>query len=260
MSKGLRFAAAAVVLASLMACSASPGPTSPFPTWPVEPELLAIVPAGSGAATATCGGRTFPVSGFEAPTGAEKEVGPEFDALRESIDLFGPEFRGSDAWTWRLAGSDDHGAIFLARTDDLGPPGWISVEVTATDGAWMPLNWGQCEPHAVLSDEYGSATWALDPSVAPPDESTTELHILVWERTCSHGSPATGRMSAPVVIDAPTTVTITIGVRPIEGPPGFALSCPLPPGTPAILRLPEPLGERTLLDGGYVPPAPPRSP
>ena len=53
------------------------------------------------------------------------------------------------------------------------------------------------------------------------------------------------------------TSTITLGVRPIEVPPGFAITCPGPPGTPAILRLSEPLGSRELLDGGSVPPAPP---
>lgn len=72
----------------------------------------------------------------------------------------------------------------------------------------------------------------------------------------SSGSPTTGRMSAPVVVMAAESVTITIGVRPLGG----VNTCPLPPGTPAILTLPEPLGKRTLLDGGRVPPAPPSPP
>jgi hypothetical protein len=52
-------------------------------------------------------------------------------------------------------------------------------------------------------------------------------------------------------------VTITIGVRPLEVAPGTLLNCGGPPGTPASVRLSEPLGDRTLLDGGRVPPAPP---
>jgi len=105
--------------------------------------------------------------------------------------------------------------------------------------------------------DYGPATWALDPDAAPPAAETTELNILVWERACSSGNPATGRISAPVVEYTTTTVTITIGVRPLEVPPGTGVTCPMPPGTPASLRLVQPLDERTLLDGGSVPPAPP---
>ena len=101
--------------------------------------------------------------------------------------------------------------------------------------------------------QFGRATWALDPAFAPPGPDSTELHILVWELACSGGSPATGRMSAPVIDLAATTVTITIGVRPLGGPQ----ACPGPPGTPAIVRLAEPLGARILLDGGRVPVAPP---
>lgn len=113
------------------------------------------------------------------------------------------------------------------------------------------------EATAVLSAKFGPASWALDPAFASRSADSTELRILAWERACSSGSPATGRMSAPVVEYTPETVTITIGVRPLEVAPGAGLSCPMPPGTPAIVRLPQPLGERTLLDGGHEPPVPP---
>lgn len=104
-----------------------------------------------------------------------------------------------------------------------------------------------------LAPEFGPATWALDPAFPAPGPTTDELHVLVWESTCSSGRPTTGRMSAPLIDAGPTTVTITIGVRPLSGLQG----CPGPPGTPALVKLTEPLGRRTLLDGGRVPPAPP---
>jgi hypothetical protein len=105
----------------------------------------------------------------------------------------------------------------------------------------------------VLAPEFGTATWALDPAFPAPTPGSTALHILVWERACSSGRPTTGRMSAPVIAYGPTTVTITIGVRPLTG----LQQCPGPPGTPAVVGLAEPLGGRTLLDGGRVPAAPP---
>jgi hypothetical protein len=109
---------------------------------------------------------------------------------------------------------------------------------------------------AVPSSEFGPATWALDPAFPAPDATARDLHILVWERACASGKPTTGRMSEPLIVVGPTSITITIGVRPLAG----AQECPGPPGTPATLTLPEPLGSRTLLDGGNKPPAPPRAP
>jgi hypothetical protein len=108
------------------------------------------------------------------------------------------------------------------------------------------------------SADFGPATWALDPAFPTPAADTSELHILVWERACSGGSLATGRISNPLVEYTSADVTITIGVRPLPVAPGQAMSCPGPPGTPASLRLSEPLGQRRLLDGGVLPPAPPR--
>src|SRR4051812_46071140 len=108
------------------------------------------------------------------------------------------------------------------------------------------------------SADFGPATWALDPAFPTPAADTSELHILVWERACSGGSLATGRMSNPLVEYTGADVTITVRVRPLTVGPGQARSCPGPPGTPMSLRLSEPLGQRTLLDGGLVPPGPPR--
>lgn len=107
-----------------------------------------------------------------------------------------------------------------------------------------------------LSADFGPARWELDPSFAAPTADTTQLHILVWEQACSNGSPATGRISAPVVQYAATTVTITLGVRPLEVGAGTLLTCPGPPGTPATMDLAEPLGQRTLIDGSIVAPDP----
>ncbi len=246
-----------LVLGGLAGCATTPKDSVPVATWPVSPEPLPDPTAASTDARVTCGDRAFPAAGLDPPAGALTGSGPEFDALRAAITKFGSEFPGSSDWSWRLAGRDASGAIFLAETEALGPPGWVSVEVAADATGWQPLTMGQCDPHVVLSPEFGPATWALDPQYPAPTETTTELHILVWEQACSSGSPTTGRMSAPVVEYASGSVTITIGVRPLQVQPGTLLACPLPPGTPTSLRLGEPLGARTLLDGGRVPPAPP---
>ena len=228
-----------------------------MPTWPASPEPLPTAASGAGDARATCGERSFPLAGLTAPADAARAVGPEFDALRVAFTQYGREFDGAAGWPWRLAGEDGTGAIFLARTDALGEPGWVSAEAERGADGWKVVNMGQCRPHVVLSPELGPATWTFDPAYPRPVATTTELHILVWERDCSGGAPTTGRMSAPVVEYGQDSVTITIGVRPVQLAPGTVVTCPLPPGTPASLVLAEPLGRRTLLDGGVMPPGPP---
>jgi hypothetical protein len=120
-----------------------------------------------------------------------------------------------------------------------------------------PVSPEALRPEASGPGEGRPATWALDPRFGPPTAETTELNVLVWDGACSGGAPATGRMSAPAVNYGDATVTVTIWVRPRQAPPGAAFGCPMPEGTPASLRLSQPLRMRTLLDGGHVPPAPP---
>lgn len=94
--------------------------------------------------------------------------------------------------------------------------------------------------------DFEPAGWTLDPALPSPKADATVLHILVYERFCSGGSPATGRMSTPLIEYAAQTVTITIRVRRLSGPQG----CPAMPGTPSTVRLDQPLGHRTLVDAG----------
>lgn len=229
---------------------------TPIPTWPVEAERLPTALDAAPDARLTCGfpDHTFPVSALESPTGVEDESGPLPDALRAAIELFGfsPEEMGDLGWF--LAEQDDGGALFLARGN--GDPGWWYALVEPDGDGWKPAGMGGCNLNVQLTSEYLPAQWALDPEYPAPDASATELHLLVWELACSGASPATGRMSAPVVEYAEATLTITIGVRPLDG----IQTCPLGQGTPAIVTLPKPLGARTLLDGHTHPPVKPDAP
>jgi hypothetical protein len=222
----------------------------------VSPEPLPDATSAGADAGITCGGPIFPVSGLSAQAGAEKASGPEFDALRATLVATASEFPGSSGWSWRLAFKDATDAVFLAQTDAFGPNGWVAVELTAGPNGWQPGSIGQCNLRVVLLDGYGPASWALNPAFPAPTADTTTLEILVWEESCSSGSPVSGRMSAPVIEYGASSVTITLGVRPLQG----MQTCPLGPGTPASLRLSESLGARTLLDGGTFPPAAPSPP
>jgi hypothetical protein len=245
----------ALALISLLACSAPGGSTAPS-SWPVSPEPLPDATSAGADAGLTCGGPIFPVSGLSAQAGAEKASGPEFDALRATLVATANEFPGSSGWSWRLAFKDATDAVFLAQTDAFDPNGWVAVELTSGPNGWQPGSIGQCNLRVVLLDDYGPASWALNPAFPAPTADTTTLEILVWEDGCSSAAATTGRMSAPVIEYGASTVTITLGVRPLQG----VQTCPLGRGTPASLRLSQPLGIRTLLDGGTFPPAAPSPP
>jgi hypothetical protein len=269
-----RCLAAALVLTGLSACatpSTSPPPSPPPPSpvgresagptispspGPASPELLPAAGSPGVGAGLSCGGPTFPAAGLNAPPGVEKASGPEFDALRATLTGFASAFPGLASWSWRLVGQDATDTIFLARTGATTDTGLISVDVMKGPNGWQVGNIGDCHLRVVLSAEYGPASWALNPAYLAPDAGTTTLEILVWEVACSGAAPTIGRMSAPVIDYATSTVTITLGVRPLQGPQ----TCPLGPGTPASVRLSQPLGNRTLLDGGTVPPAAPAAP
>jgi hypothetical protein len=239
------------LLSTLMTAGCGSSGATPGPAASAEPST-------SPTAMLTCGDRDFPVSGLNAPSGAEKGTGPEFDALRAALATFGSEFPGSGSLTWRLAGRDDTGAVFLTRSDAMGAPRWLAVDVTFANGEWKPTSMGQCDPRVVLSPEFGPATWALDATLPAPAADTTDLHVEVWEVAC--GPKVAGRISDPLIEYGASTVTITLGVRVPQAEPGQAFTCARPiHGTLFTIHLSEPLGTRTLLDGGRMPPAPPTS-
>jgi len=128
---------------------------------------------------------------------------------------------------------------------------WTALLATLVVGAGCSLLFPTPSPAP-----FGRASWALDPAFPDPVPETTELHILVWERACSGGVQIVGRMAPPVIEYAAATLTVTMRVRPLTG----FQTCPLGPGTPALVHLAEPLGERTLLDGDGDPPAEPTAP
>lgn len=97
------------------------------------------------------------------------------------------------------------------------------------------------------------ATWTFAPGeeIGP---GTTQFTAMVAERACAGARSSEGRIIGPQVdyIDD-TSVRVTFSVRPLEG----FQNCPTNPPTPVTVHLEEPLGDRTLLDGGREPPAEP---
>jgi hypothetical protein len=106
-------------------------------------------------------------------------------------------------------------------------------------------------PRDEVDAELGVASWWLDPKAPPPTPDSTSIRGLVLEEACASGKSPEGRVEGPLVDLTETAVTVTFGVRHLPG----GQDCQGNPPFPVTFQLPEPLAERTLLDGNTVPPS-----
>jgi hypothetical protein len=146
----------------------------------------------------------------------------------------------------------------LARTDEEAlfgrgrPPQLLTVAVKrGLRNRWAPLGASNSRPLRAVRDGVRASSWRLDPTFATgPD--TTELRILVTERTMASGTPADDRLLEPELHLDARQALLRVYVRPLEGYVGRTFKHE----TPVIVRLPEPLGARVPVDGAlYEPPA-----
>jgi hypothetical protein len=105
-------------------------------------------------------------------------------------------------------------------------------------------------PRGDVDGELGAASWWLDPAAAPPTAASVAIHGLVQETACASGRSPEGRIQGPLIELTVTAVTVTFGVRHLPG----GQDCQGNPAFPVTFELPDPLGERPLLDGSKVPP------
>jgi hypothetical protein len=100
----------------------------------------------------------------------------------------------------------------------------------------------------------GLATWTLDPA-AEIGPDTTAFTAWVTEVACASGQSSADRIIGPDIDSSSDSIVVTFQVRPLIG--FGAVTCQANPPTRVTVRLSEPLGHRTLLDGGREPPQEP---
>lgn len=256
--------ASAVVVAT-PSVSERPVPRSPSPSPSPSPSAA---PVSAGPQTA-CGGQTFPGRALTARTGAETGDAPHAAALRAFLATPNVDAEFLPDSGWRLATVDDGRALYLA--DDPAPPlpgepplfVYVALEEGAetrlVDGTplgaegWGIEGWGGCRPQRVVRDG-SAAEWV---PAGKPDPASSTLDVLVNEVECSSSRDITGLIRPPEVTEGVVEVVITFTVEPL--PSADAFDCAGNPSAPYTVQLDAPLGERTLLDGHFVPPAPPRA-
>ncbi|WP_424467028.1 hypothetical protein [Pseudoclavibacter helvolus] len=100
-----------------------------------------------------------------------------------------------------------------------------------------------CQQLSQLTNSGDPATWRLvEPSTV--SASSDELHIEVTRLGCSGGE--TGEVLEPQVTYEAEHIVIRVDVVPVYG----LQTCPGNDAVPVVVQLTEPIGSRSLIDGG----------
>ena len=140
------------------------------------------------------------------------------------------------------------------RTYDFASWEYVADAPGATTD-WMFFGGATCVLKRTF-DGLNEATTTLDPR-SLPHPGDRNIQLLVHELSCAGGQQATGRIRVPVLEVTVEEVRVAIGVTTQDG----MQNCPGHPPTPYTLELPEPLGDRSLVDVSVYPHrelAPPR--
>jgi hypothetical protein len=151
---------------------------------------------------------------------------------------------------WRLLERSETEAVFSRGT----PPMFLTVVVRKEGrrGHWSVLGVFR-EPHLrAVCEGIRASSWRVDPNY-PPGPEDTEISLLVTEQTFATGKFAHGRLLAPEVYIGESEVVIRCYVRPLSG---WQNRNVMNRETPVTVVLPEPLGDRELVDGAVYEPAP----
>lgn len=220
-------------------------------------QALAESPGASPSpeVTMTCGRVTFP----EIP--ADPDVFEPLDADAEAAleaMMAGPAGgEGAfflDGYSWTIASRTDSELVLFGQspnaaelTDPRGDPPYADMSFRRSDDAWIVDGFGQCRL-SVAAQGLGPATVILDPD-REPDPNSTELPVLINERSCASGQAPVDREIVPVVAETDTTVELTVLVAPVRG----GANCQGNPFHPIVITLAQPLGERTVIDATSQP-------
>jgi hypothetical protein len=235
----------AIVFAALLVLagcgSVEPLPPSALPS--VEP--TAELPLDPGVLGLTCGQEPrFHPSLLDVPGRAETERDAPAALLRDYVSTQGDPGLPSTGWT-RVAQTADY-VQFVARAPF--DSGWGVVAFMVRGGRWEFALAGECHLGPAVPEGVSIAEWRLDPAFPAPAPGDRVIHTLINERACASGQPPVGRVLPAIVSYESERVVAMVLVRTIGG------DCPGNPDFAFAIELSEPLGERSLFDGGVFPP------
>ena len=189
----------------------------------------------------------FPAAALGAPTGAEREDHPAAEVLRRHAADPGGALE-VPATGWRILHRSSREVLYACEEafEDEVERHLVRVE-RGRNGTW---EWSESahafESFDAFREGNYASSWRLDPSADPPAPADTELRVLVTERHCASGRTAEGRIEPPDAFYGDDEIRVVAYVTALPG----IHTCPGNPPTPAVFVLPDPVGERRLVDAG----------
>ena len=102
-----------------------------------------------------------------------------------------------------------------------------------------------------MQEGFNVAEWKLPRGAdSNPPPETDAIRALVRERSCASGSNPTKRLADPVISYGTRRIVVVVRARPRKGE---FQTCQGNPWVPFKIELDEPIGSRTVVDGGLFP-------
>lgn len=158
-------------------------------------------------------------------------------------------FRNGVDIEWRVLRHEDESlTIGLGRWTERGPVGDEAyvLELEREGDSWRASGWGGCHLSPVLKDGFA---WAEVTGYRGEAEDTT-ITARVQERNCTSGRDPGSFLHEPFVVETVDSVTLYWTAEPASG----FQNCQGNPSVERVVKLNEPLGARTVLDGSSYPP------
>jgi hypothetical protein len=121
----------------------------------------------------------------------------------------------------------------------------MELEPAGDGWSWSGAQMGpSCPLHYLVPEGFNAVDWRLDPQ-HPASAETTSLSLLVRERECASGQVLGDRLRGPQVVMTEDALRIAF----VAVPAGGGQTCQASPEAPVTVDLPEPLGDRAVIEG-----------
>lgn len=199
------------------------------------PDLIVACPSGP----------SFPVSALEEiPLLAEADPGGVAEAISGFLESEEGVFWPQDGW--RILHKTDDEVLLVARTDE-GPLAFMTVSRDGSAWSWSGSSMAgdECRLQFTVPEGLNTVQWRIDPDAPDLEPSSTEVEVILNERECVGGIEIGDRLVGPQIVMTEAQVFLAFATEP---PPGDAFTCQGNPDTPYSVELPEPLGDRELVE------------
>lgn len=229
----------------------APATEAPSTSVATTPPLDAIVPPDTDGnfpddLLVSCGAGSFPIGAIDTLRPLD-EADP--GGLTEAISPFLESEEGA-FWPqngWQVLHLTEDEALLVAH-DETGGLAFMSAEHDGSGWSWAGANGGveECHLQFVVPEGLNTVDWRLDPDGPPVAADTEELAVILTERECVGGIEIGNRLVEPQIVMTETQVFMAFASHP---PEGDAFDCQSNPDTRYVVSLPEPIGERELVEG-----------